>query len=105
MARAGTNHKGGRPPGSKASHTLETQEARKKAIAMVDAKLAEIFAPQIAKAMEGDTTAFKAVLDRAWGTPPQYMELTGENGEKLFEPNEKLLEIANALLNQQKGNS
>ena len=105
MAWGGKRENAGKPKGYKAPHTLETQEARKKAIAMVDAKLSEIFAPQIAKAMEGDTTAFKAVLDRAWGTPPQYMELTGENGEKLFEPNEKLLEIANALVNNQKGNS
>lgn len=84
MARSGTNHKGGRPKGSLSTHTIQTQEARARAIAMVDAQLEEIFAPQIEKAITGDTQAFNAVLDRAWGKPLQAMEMSGKDGKDLI---------------------
>ena len=74
----------GKPKGYKAPHTLAAQEARVKAIAMVDAELEAIFAPQIEKAMKGDTSAFNAVLDRAWGKPLQAMEMTGKDGKDLI---------------------
>ncbi len=84
MARAGTNHKGGRPKGSVGVHTLKAQEQRIKAIQMVDDNLAAIFQPQIDKAIKGDTSAFTAVLDRAWGKPLQSTELTGKDGKDLI---------------------
>ncbi len=80
-----TSRENGKKGGRKiASHTLEAQEQRKKAIAMVDAELEAIFAPQIEKAMKGDTSAFNAVLDRAWGKPLQAMEMTGKDGKDLI---------------------
>ncbi len=39
MARSGTKHKGGRPKGSKASHTLDAIEMRKRLIQRVSEKL------------------------------------------------------------------
>lgn len=84
MANGGKREGAGRKKGQLAGHTLKTQEQRIKAIAMVDACLEEIFAPQIEKAMKGDTSAFTAVLDRAWGKPLQSTELTGKDGKDLI---------------------
>ena len=102
MARYGKNHKGGRPKGSKSNHTLEKEAARAKAIAMVDEELEEIFRPQIDKAKEGDTAAINAVLNRAWGTPAQYLELTGKDGKDLFVPTEKIKKLADELVHGQR---
>lgn len=84
MANGGKRPGSGRKKGQLAGHTLETQQQRIKAIAMVDARLEEIFAPQIEKAIKGDTSAFTAVLDRAWGKPLQSTEITGKDGKDLI---------------------
>ena len=90
MARAGTNHKGGRPKGSISTHTLKTQTERAKAIAMVEEELEAIFRPQIDKAKKGDTAAFNAVLDRSWGKPAQAIEHKGDVGAMVFLPVEMI---------------
>lgn len=81
MAHGGKREGAGKPKGTKAPHTLEAQEQRKRAIELVNAELEAIFIPQIEKAKKGDTMAFNAVLDRAWGKAPQ--ALTGLDGETL----------------------
>ena len=85
MAQKGGARPGaGRKKGGLASHTLQAQTAKAKAIAMVEEKIQQIFAPQIAKAIEGDTAAFNAVLNRAWGAPAQ--AVTGAEGKDLPTP-------------------
>ena len=82
--------RGGKAKGFKARHTLQAQTERAKAIAMVEANLEGIFAPQIAKAMTGDTAAFNAVLDRSWGKPAQAIEHKGDVGAMVFLPVEMI---------------
>lgn len=102
MALGGKRAGAGRKKGSLAGHTLKTQEQRIKAIQMVDDNLEKIFQPQIEKAIKGDTSAFSAVLDRAWGKPLQGLELAGKGGKDLFvPPTEKIIELAK-LLNENK---
>ncbi len=81
MTHGGKREGAGKPKGTKAPHTLEAQEQRKRAIELVNAELEAMFIPQIEKAKKGDTMAFNAVLDRAWGKAPQ--ALTGADGEAL----------------------
>lgn len=75
--------KGGRPVGSKASHTIETEAAKKKIVEMVNQNIEEITAPQIAKAKKGDTRAYEALMDRAHGRPSQQVEVKGDIKLKL----------------------
>ena len=82
MAKGGKQPGAGRPKGSKAAHTLEAQEARVKLIKMVHAELEAIVRPQIEKAKKGDTQAYHAITNRAWGMPGQSLDLS-TLGEKL----------------------
>jgi hypothetical protein len=90
MSKGGARPGAGKPKGYKAPHTLKAQTERAKAIAMVEAHLEEIFAPQIAKAIAGDTQAFNAVLDRSWGKPAQALEHKGDVGAMVFLPVEMI---------------
>lgn len=103
MALGGKREGAGRKKGHLASHTIKAMEQRAHAIAMVDAELEAIFRPQIEKAIKGDTSAFTAVLDRAWGKPLQSVEMAGKDGKDLFEPSDRLTKLADALINIQKG--
>lgn len=47
MARTGTNHKGGRPKGSKAYHTIQAENARKYIIETINKHLEPILTAQI----------------------------------------------------------
>ena len=82
MASGGKRVGAGKPKGYKAPHTLAAQTAKQKAIEMVEAELEAIFQPQIEQAKQGDTPAFTAVLDRAWGKPTQM--LLGDPNQPLF---------------------
>lgn len=76
---------GGKRPGAgrkKASHTIEAEAAKAFIVRKVSENLEPIIMAQIAKAIEGDTQAFKELMDRGWGRPAQ--PLTGENGSPLF---------------------
>lgn len=84
MTNGGKRPGSGRKKGQISGHTLQTQQQRIKAIQMVDDKLVEIFTPQIEKAMKGDTSAFNAVMDRAWGKAMQAVEMTGKDGKDLI---------------------
>ena len=88
MARAGTNHKGGRPRGSKASHTIKAEQARAYVIERITKELDSIITAQI--------EAAKGI----------YVEEVNEKGERVRvfkkEPNLKAGEF---LLNQNIGRS
>lgn len=88
MARTGTNHKGGRPKGSKTTHTVKTEQARAYVIERITKELDPILTAQI-EAAKG-----------------MYVEEVDEKGEgiRVFrkEPNLKTGEF---LLNQNIGRS
>lgn len=76
MARGGTNHKGGRPKGSIATHTLKAQTAKAKLIELVEAEIVPIVMALIEKANKGDSFAARELFDRAWGKSHQATDLT-----------------------------
>ncbi len=76
--------KGGRPMGSKASHTLEALSARALLIKMFEEKREPIFRKLLEKAAEGDLGAVRELHDRVWGRAAQFMELTGKDGTQLI---------------------
>lgn len=78
MARSGNNHRGGRPKGSLATHTLQTQEAKKALIAMYVENQKDIDQALIDKAKDGDVPAIREVYDRVYGSSKESMEIAVE---------------------------
>lgn len=70
----------GRPKGTYASHTLATQEAKRKWVEMFHERVVPIFEALYKKAVDGDVMAAKELIDRAWGKATQGVEVTGEGG-------------------------
>ena len=73
--------KGGRPIGSKDPHTLMREKAREVLIKKVEENIEVIVSALIEKAKQGDISAVKELLDRAWGRVPQ--ALVGDRAEPL----------------------
>ena len=71
MARAGNNHKGGRPKGSKSPLTLKIDRARQALIDAYIEKIKPINEALLAKALAGDIQAIKELHDRVYGRPAQ----------------------------------
>ncbi len=67
--RGGQRQGAGRKKGSKASHTLEAQEARAYIIQQVGASLEVIIRGLIKKAASGDVRAAQSLFERAYGRP------------------------------------
>ena len=74
----------GRPAGSFAVHTIDAIEGRKLAIKFVGERLLPLLEAQYMKAIEGDTMAFNALIDRSWGKAVQGMEISGKDGNPLI---------------------
>ena len=74
MPRGGAMPGAGRPKGSKANHTIKTEQARQYIIDQVTANLEEIIAPQIEKAKKGEYQSYKDLVDRAYGKPKETFE-------------------------------
>lgn len=81
MARAGTNHKGGRPKGKLAKSTLEALEVKNLYIEKAREYALPILQALVRKARKGDVPAIKEFNDRAFGKAPQ--AVTGPDGGKL----------------------
>lgn len=71
---------GGRPKGALGSTMLTAMEARKWAINYVNERLTPLFEAMYKKALDGDVTAFKELLDRSWGKAVQAVEVSGKDG-------------------------
>lgn len=71
--------KGGRPKGSKASHTLKAEKAREYIVARVVEELKPIIDKAIEQAKMGDQASRRELLDRAFGKP----KLSVENQEEV----------------------
>lgn len=74
---------GGKPRGTMAKSTIDAIEARKWAVAFVNARLTPLFEAMYKKAVEGDVMAFKELLDRSWGKSVQAVELSGKDGNPI----------------------
>lgn len=81
MARAGENHKGGRPKGKLAKSTLEALEVKQLYVEKAREYALPILKALVKKAMKGDVPAIKEFNDRAYGKAPQ--AVTGSDGGAL----------------------
>lgn len=70
---------GGRPL---ASHTIQTQIQRHRLVVLLEDKVEAIFNALAVKAMDGDVGAAKELFDRAWGKPPQFIEMDANIDDK-----------------------
>lgn len=86
MARAGSNHKGGRPKGSLAKSTQEALESKALLIEMLTKKIGLVTEALVAKALEGDVTAIKEIYDRTYGKSVTSIEMSGKDGKDLPTP-------------------
>ena len=75
MARSGTNHKGGRPKGSKGTHTLQAEQARKYVIERITAELEPIMDTHISLAKKGDGASLKYLTDQLIGKAKETLEV------------------------------
>lgn len=81
MARGGFRVGAGRKKGLA---SVEAEMARASIAKKINDNLDSIIGPQIKKAQEGDTQAFKELLNRAFGMPRQNLGLDGgEEGEPI----------------------
>ena len=72
---------GGRPI---STATLTTQEARKWLSEETTRRLVPLYEVLYLKAIDGDITAIKELLDRSYGKPIQGVELAGKDGNPLI---------------------
>jgi hypothetical protein len=61
--------KGGRPKGSKASHTLQAETGRAFVVATIAKNLGPLIEAMVERATNGDVRAFDALMDWGWGRP------------------------------------
>lgn len=73
--------KGGRRKGSKASHTLQAEAAKKIIIEKVAKAIEPLINALIKKGKAGDVQAVRELFDRAFGKVPSAIELPNGNGE------------------------
>lgn len=79
-----------------ASTTLQTQMMRLKLQQYLDEHIPAMVDAQVEKARKGDTQAFIALMDRAFGKPAQ--ALTGADGSALFPSEQEKQQANDALL-------
>ena len=81
MAHGGKREGAGRKIGSKATHTLQAEQARAILIQAYLDNIQPINEALIKKAKDGDIQAIREIHDRVYGKAPQ--ALTGPNGKEL----------------------
>lgn len=89
MAHGGARPGAGKKKGSKASHTIEAQEAKKLMIASFLERQKEVDNALLEKAVTGDVPAIKEVYDRVYGKAVNPVEMSGKDGKDLFNPESK----------------
>ena len=95
MARAGTNHKGGRPKGSVSVATRLKISAKEQFSSIVEANIVPIAEALLSRALDKDTNAARELLDRAWGKSKQSVDIDAK--VSFPEPSEKIKELAQKL--------
>lgn len=80
--------KGGRPKGSKATHTIQAEQGKALLIQMYLEQVRPINQALIDKALTGDIPAVKELHDRVYGKSPQPLEHSGEVTSKIIKLDE-----------------
>lgn len=75
--------KGGRPKGSKATHTIQAEAGKQLLIQMYMENVRPLNQILIDKALGGDIQALKELHDRVHGRAPQAVNITGEITSKV----------------------
>jgi len=70
----------GRPVGTLASATLQTQKQRELLVKLLAPRVEKIFEALALKAEQGDVAAAKELFDRAWGKATQSVDLSNKDG-------------------------
>lgn len=83
MSRNGLNNKGGRPKGCLSPNTLKAIKTKEEFIQAVHDNLQPILTTLVNKANDGDISACKELLDRAWGKPHQGIGMEDKNGKPI----------------------
>lgn len=78
MPSGGTREGAGRPSGTLASSTIQTQIQRHRLVVLLEGKVEAIFKALADKAVKGDVPAAKELFDRAWGKAHQSITLDGK---------------------------
>lgn len=92
--------KGGYRPGSgrkKGAATIEREKMKDYIAQRIVENAEPIVAVLIKKAIEGEIPAIKELFDRGFGKPTQAVEMSGKDGKDLFEPSDKIKELADKL--------
>lgn len=89
MAKGGKRKGAGRKKGSKATHTLEAETAKKVIISKFVAALEPIVDKAIEQAKNGDKGAREWLSERALGRVPQAIEVPPGSSEFIFKWKDK----------------
>ena len=84
ITSAENGKKGGRPRGSKAGHTLQTETAKKALIQAYIDNIQPINQALVNKAKKGDIQAIRELHDRVYGRAPQAITTEGEMTIKIL---------------------
>jgi hypothetical protein len=84
MSQGGKRANAGRKFGSKATHTIQAEAAKKLLVEMFIEHREPIFQALITKASTGDIPAMKELFERVWGKVPASID-AGEDGQALFQ--------------------
>jgi hypothetical protein len=76
--------KGGRPKGSRATHTLQAQEARAALIRAYCENIQPINEALINKAKKGDIQAIRELHERVYGRPSQSLNIEADIGPRVI---------------------
>jgi len=97
----------GRPPGRLEDTTMYAKAFKAYVAKKVEEHKEALVASMIVKAIDGDVTAFNALMDRAHGKPAQAVEMSGKDGNPIvFMPLELIqkhaLQVAANVVNDDK---
>src|ERR1017187_5146682 len=84
MSQGGKRPGAGRKLGSKATHTIQAEAAKKLLVEMFIASKEPIFKALIGKTLIGDVPAIRELFERVWGKVPASID-AGEDGQALFQ--------------------
>jgi len=94
MAKGGYREGSGRKKGQA---TIEREKMKDYIAQRIVENAEPIIAVLIEKAVKGDIPAIKELFDRGFGRPTQAVEMTGKDGRDLFEPSDRIKELAEKL--------
>lgn len=86
--------KGGRKKGAA---TIEREKLKEYIAQKIAENGEQIVSVLLEKALTGDIMSIRELFDRGFGKPSQAVEMSGKDGKDLFEPSERLKQLADIL--------